>query len=167
MARRSILPGVPQAVLTCEARRRFSKRRVVSSAGATSREPKPGIALRYRPACTSAGAIRNDEVVGSRYNSNCERDYTEIPEPQRLGLGRPIPIHVLVRDKKTGAVTMDRVFNTLCKTSAAASGLEKTRTVGRFHIPAGEYIAEIRNMASQAGLDEVTTTVSLVSGDRK
>ena len=86
-----------------------------------------------------------------------------------MGLGRPIPIHVLIREKQTGTVTIDRVFNTLCMTSSGPSGpgFTKTRTAARIQLAAGTYIAEIRNVESQANLDEVRTTVALVPGDAK
>jgi len=115
----------------------------------------------------SPAAIRADEIAGSRYDGNCRRDYSDIPEPQRAGLGRPIPFHVLIREKKTGTVALDRVFNSLCLTSSSGNGHEKSRTVARFGLAAGTYVAEIRNMQSQPGLDDVTTTMSLVSGDAK
>ena len=56
----------------------------------------------------SVASIRSDEVAGERYDANCERDYADIPLAQRTGLGRPIPIHVLVREKLSGNVTMAR-----------------------------------------------------------
>jgi len=115
----------------------------------------------------STVSSQTDEVVGSLYNGNCNRDYADIPESQRAGLGRKIPIHVLIREQETGTIIIDRVFNSLCKTSAAASGLEKTRTVGQIYLATGKYVAEIHNLASQAGLDDVKTTVSLVSGNGK
>ncbi|MDB5748879.1 MAG: hypothetical protein JWP72_3727 [Massilia sp.] len=114
----------------------------------------------------SANSIRSDEVAGTGDNSNCERDYEDIPEPQRAAVGRPIPVRVSIREKRTGAVEFDSVFNSLCTTSTAATGNERTRTVARFPLTAGKYIIEIRNMASQAGLDDVKTTVSLVSAGR-
>ena len=113
----------------------------------------------------SREALARDEVVGSSYHAQCDGNRTEIPLLHRAQLGRPIPIHVLIRDKRTGAVVVDRVFDTWCKTSAG--GLGKTRTAGRFALAAGEYVADIRNLASQPGLDGVKTTVALVTGGAK
>ncbi|GGX75997.1 hypothetical protein GJV26_17775 [Massilia dura] len=113
----------------------------------------------------SSDAVHGSEIAGSGYNANCDRDYADIPEPQRAGLGRPIPVHVLIREKQTGMVTVDKVFTSLCVTSWSAN--EKSRTVARFELAAGTYIAEIRNMENQAGLDGVTTAVSLVAGQGK
>nr|WP_315394188.1 hypothetical protein [uncultured Duganella sp.] len=112
----------------------------------------------------SAASHRNDEVAGSRYDDNCARDYADIPLARREGLGRPIPIHVLVRDSG-GAVTMDKVFNSLCIVASRAGA--KTRTVGRIDLAAGNYTIEVDNVAAQAGLDGVKTTVSLVAGHGK
>lgn len=115
----------------------------------------------------SAEAIRVDEVVGVRHDANCERDYADIPESQKSGLGRPIPLHVVIRDKRTGIVATDKVFESLCLSSFSARGFEKTRTAGSVELAAGSYIVEIRNMASQAGLEAVKTSVSLVAGHGK
>jgi hypothetical protein len=113
----------------------------------------------------SSSATRSRERAGSRYDDKCLRDYADIPEPQKAGLGRPIPIHVLVREKRTGAVVVDRVFTSLCVTSWSAN--ERQRTVARFELAAGTYVAEIRNMENQAGLEDVLTTMSLVPGNGK
>jgi hypothetical protein len=115
----------------------------------------------------SAASIRSDDVAGERYDANCERDYAEIPQAQRIGLGRPIPIHVLVREKLSGNVTMDKVFNSLCIIDTQANPFRKTRTVGRLDLLDGKYVIEVDNIAGQAGLDGVTTTVSLVAGHGK
>jgi hypothetical protein len=116
----------------------------------------------------TAAAIRADAVVGERHDASCDRDYATISIAQRMGLGRPIPVHVLVRDKQTGAVAVDQVFDTLCLSSLGGSpGFSKTWTAARFELAAGTYVIELESMAKQAGLDGVRTTVSLVSGDRK
>jgi hypothetical protein len=115
----------------------------------------------------SAQAMRADAVVGSRYDPNCERPYADIPETQREGLGRPIPIRVLVREKRTGKVTLDRIFDTLCRTSSASERFKVTRTAARIELAEGSHVVEIWNMASHPGLEYVRTTVSLVPGDGK
>lgn len=116
----------------------------------------------------TAESSRADEVVGDRHDASCDRDYATISIAQRMGLGRPIPVHVLVREKETGAVAVDQVVNTLCITSQGGGpGFTKTRTAARFPLTAGKYVIELQGMEAQAGLDGVTTTASLVSGDRK
>lgn len=115
----------------------------------------------------SAASIRSDDVAGERYDANCERDYADIPLAQRTGLGRPIPIHVLVREKLSGNVTMDKVFNSLCIIYSAAAPFRKARTVGRLDLLEGKYVIEVDNIAGQTGLDGVKTTVSLVAGHGK
>lgn len=115
----------------------------------------------------STASLRDDQVAGSRYDDNCERDYAAIPQSQRTDLGRPIPLHVLVRDTRSGKVALDKVFNSLCITSTAASGLQKTRTMGRLDLAAGKYTIEVGNVTPQNGLDGVKTTVSLVAGHGK
>lgn len=117
----------------------------------------------------SAAAVRQDEVVGSTYEAACQSAYADIPEARRTSVGRPIPIHVLIREKETGTVSVDRVFDTLCMTSSGpnGAGYRKTRTAARIALPAGNYLAEITNMESQKGLDGVRTTIALVSGDAK
>jgi hypothetical protein len=111
----------------------------------------------------SAASMVADEVVGSSHDDNCLRDYAEIPLSQRAALGKPIPVHVLIREKPTGKVVIDKVFNSLCLNSSSAAGFKKFRTVGRLHLEKGKYIAEIHNMVAQTGLDDVKTTVSLVA----
>jgi len=115
----------------------------------------------------TAAASLADEVVGSRHDAACARPYATIPLAQREGLGRPIPIHVLVREKETGRVALDQVFDTLCITSRGGPGFTKTRTVARFPLAAGSYTIALRSLEKQSSLDDVETTVSLVSGERK
>jgi hypothetical protein len=116
----------------------------------------------------TAAAVLADDIVGSRHDASCGRDYASISLAQRMGLGRPIPIHVLVRDKATGVVALDKEFATLCITSQGGGpGFVKTRTAARFPLAAGNYTIELRSLEHQAGLDAVTVTASLVSGDAK
>jgi hypothetical protein len=112
----------------------------------------------------SREALARDEVVGS-YHPQCDGNRAAILPAHRAQLGRPIPIQVLIRDKRTGTVVVDKVFDTWCKTSAG--GLVKTRTAGRFALAAGDYVADVRNLAGQPRLDGVKTTVALVTGGAK
>lgn len=122
------------------------------------------LALRFH--FPTAAASRADEVVGDRSDASCDRDHATISIAQRMGLGRPVPIHVLVREKETGTVTTDAVFNTLCLSSRGGGpGFVKTRTAAYLRLAAGKtYVIELRSMEDQAGLDGVRTTVSLFSG---
>lgn len=115
----------------------------------------------------SAAAVLADEVAGSRHDESCGRDYADISLAQREGLGRPIPVHVLVRDRQSGDLVLDRVFQTLCITSQGGTGFSKTRTAARIALAAGKYTMEVRSLQDQPGLDGVKTTVSLVSGGRQ
>jgi hypothetical protein len=117
----------------------------------------------------SAAAARDDEVVGSRFDDVCLRNEAGVPELRRSGLGRPIPIHVRVRDQRSGTVSIDKVFYSLCLSSSGptGTGYTKHRTAGRLDLPAGRYLIEVRNMESQAGLEDVRTAVSLVAGQGK
>ncbi len=116
----------------------------------------------------SAASFDADEVVGSRYDEVCLRNEAEVPASQRNGLGRPIPIHVQVREQRSGAIIVDKTFHSLCVTSfGGPMAYTKTRTAGRLDLPAGRYRIEVRNLESQAGLDGVKTSVSLVAGHGK
>lgn len=115
----------------------------------------------------SAAAYRADQLVGTNYTADCERDYADIPAVRRQELGRSIPIRVVIREKKTRTVVVDQVFNSLCMNSAEAAGYKKHRSAGRVELVQGAYVAEISNLVVQPGLDGVKTTVSLVSGHGK
>ncbi|MCC2957845.1 DUF5625 family protein [Massilia sp. IC2-477] len=108
----------------------------------------------------TAQAKDDDMVVGSRHEVDCKRDGAE-----QAGAGRPIPIHVLVREKRSGTLMLDKVVDTLCISDGTS--LVKQRRAARLELARGDYIAEIRNLESQSGLDGVRTTVSLFSGMRK
>ena len=122
------------------------------------------LALNFQFPSGGAGGAR--DVVGSTYNHNCERAYADIPPAQRQELGRPIPIQVRGREVRTGTVTLDQVFTTLCMTSSGA-GFVRTRTAASIQLAAGKHRIEVSNLERQDGLDGVKTTLSLVSGDRK
>lgn len=113
----------------------------------------------------SVAARLDDTVVGSTYNDDCRRDYTAVPLARRENLGRPMPIHVVVRHKGSGVVAIDEVFDTLCLTSHAGS--RKTRTAGMLALAPGSYVFEARNVAAQPGLEGVKTSIALVAGQGK
>jgi len=116
----------------------------------------------------SAASLAADEVVGSRYDKVCLGNAEDIPAPQESGLGRPIPIHVEVREQRCGVLVIDKTFHSLCVTSFGGhTAYTKTRTAGRLDLPAGRYRIAVRNLEAQAGLDGVRTTVSLVAGHGK
>ncbi len=115
----------------------------------------------------TAAASLADDIVGSRHDAACDRPYESISLAQREGLGRPIPVHVLVREKASGRIALDQVVDTLCITSRGGPAFTKTRTAARFPLAKGSYILEVRSLENQPGLDDVETTVSLVSGERK
>jgi hypothetical protein len=113
----------------------------------------------------SADSLRSNDVWGVHHATNCYRDDAGVPQAERAGLGRPVPIHVLIRERRNGAVVLDKVFDTVCTTSWSANA--KTMTIGRVYLAEGNYVADIRNLARQDGLDGVKTTVLLVRGGGK
>lgn len=110
----------------------------------------------------------NDEIVGNRFDENCSRDvsYENIHPEKRIGLGRPIPVKVLVRNTSKHTVEFERTFNSLCATSHDGAR-SKTRTIGWIDLPRGQYIAELTNLSAQSGLEHVKTSVSLHAGHGK
>ncbi|NHZ91660.1 hypothetical protein F2P45_22010 [Massilia sp. CCM 8733] len=117
----------------------------------------------------NAWAMRQDEIVGSRYDKHCEPgvNYGDIPVAQLPGLGRPIPFRVAVQRKSDKAVVIERTFTSLCKVSGGIDRARKTRQIGRLDLTRGEYILVITNLERQAGLDGVATSFSLVPGHGK
>jgi hypothetical protein len=115
----------------------------------------------------SVEARLRDEIVGSRYDVYCKGDvrYEDIPKTETNGLGRPMPFQVVVRRKSDRVVVLDRSFQSLCTFAHVDS--KKYRYIGWVPLPAGEYIAEIFNLAPQSGLEGVKTNISLVSGHGK
>lgn len=117
----------------------------------------------------NAWAMRQDEVVGTRYDQDCEPgvNYADIALAQLPGLGRPIPLRVVVRRKSDNAVVIERTFTTLCNVATGIAHARKTRQVGRIDLVRGDYLLVITNLQPQAGLDGVATSFSLVSGHGK
>lgn len=115
----------------------------------------------------SAQARDADTLVGSRYDANCERAHAEIPEAQREGLGRPIPIHVRVWEKPGGALILDKTFDYLCMSSSSPGEFIKTRSAARVELRRGRYLVEVHNVIAQPALDGVKTTLGLVPGGGK
>jgi hypothetical protein len=108
---------------------------------------------------------REREIVGSSNDERCLHNDTDVSETQSGGLGRSIPVRVLVREQRSSAVIIDKVFHSLCVTGGTRS--TSTRTAARLDLAAGRYIIEVQNLKSQAGLEGVKTTVSLVAGHVK
>ena len=113
----------------------------------------------------AASGMRTDDIAGTYPYQDCGHDYAAIPAARRATMGPPVPLHVLVREKRTGRVRIDGVFNVQC---AVSWGFETvTRTAARVTLPAGTYVLEVRNLQSQPWVGKVRTTVSLGPGHMK
>ncbi|MDP3837643.1 MAG: DUF5625 family protein [Methylococcales bacterium] len=112
-------------------------------------------------------AKSKDEIVGDRYNENCRGNikYQDIPEKERIGLGKPILFRVIIRNQKNNAVITDKVFESLCVISGFKN--EKTRTIGWLDLTEGKYSAEVINLDAQKNLEGVKTSIILNSGHGK
>lgn len=106
----------------------------------------------------------NDNIVGSRYDENCQggTQYIDIPVSKRVGLGRPIPFRVVIRKESNKAVIVDRIFESLCVASHV--GNKKSRTIGWLDLTEGSYLGEVISLESQSKLEGVKTTISLIAG---
>lgn len=116
----------------------------------------------------SGHAYSQGQVVGTNFNSYCQGApvrYQEIPQGKRTELGRPIPLQVVVSRKVDRTVVFEQTFASLCMFTARP--FIKVRMIGQVRLNRGDYIAEVRNVEPQAGLDGVLTSVSLVSGHGK
>lgn len=114
----------------------------------------------------SAAAYRDDTAAGSFDGRYCGPAVAAIPVDARRTLGRPIPVHVLIREQGSGNIVLDQLFNTLCTTSHDPSTFTRVRTIATVHLDAGRYVAEVRNVDAQAGI-AAATTVMLGPGDGK
>jgi len=111
----------------------------------------------------------SDEIVGSNgHDENCRanRPYESIPESKRAGLGRSIPLQVVIRKSSDQSVVVDKVFHSLC-VSSHDGGRKKTREVAWLDLVEGEYTAAVTSLVEQPGLQNVSTRISLYSGERK
>lgn len=113
-----------------------------------------------------AAALRRDEIVGSRYDSHCGPDvkYDQIPLAQRAGLGRPIPLHVVVRRASDRAVVMDQEMTSLCKVSTQFEPPIASRQIGQIALGRGDYVIDVTNLQAQDGLEGVKTSFSVIAG---
>jgi hypothetical protein len=113
-----------------------------------------------------AAALRRDEIVGSRYDSHCGPDvnYDEIPLEQRAGLGRPIPVHVVVRRASNRAVVMDQKLTSLCRVSTQFEPPIASRLLGRVALGQGDYVIEVTNLQTQDGMEDIKTSFSVITG---
>lgn len=103
----------------------------------------------------------SDQVVGERGCGSYleEVPYDDLPEVKRVGLGRPIPLHVVIRRAADQSVVLDRIFNSRCIT--ATSSTRKVRAITLLELAVGDYTVEVTNLKAQAGLDDVKTGVSI------
>lgn len=115
----------------------------------------------------SAEARVKDQIVGGRYDENCQAPVKleNIPEQKRAGLGRPVPFRISILRKSGRTVVVDKALTSLC--SFAAVKNRKFRIIGDVALVRGEYIAEVTNLEAQTSLESVKTTISLVAGHEK
>jgi hypothetical protein len=119
-----------------------------------------------------SGAERlNDQLIGSWPLDYCGRNvryediYKDIPESQRVKMGHPVPIRVVVLRLVDRSVVADQTYMTLC--SSAFNSTMKWRTIGWVTLSRGKYIAEVTNLESQPAFAGIKTTFTLVSGHGK
>jgi hypothetical protein len=115
----------------------------------------------------SVEARLHDVIVGDRYRPECIelKRYDDIPEKIRIGLGRPIPLRVVVRKSEDKSVILEQTFQSWC--SAWHAGSTKGRIVGFVSLEHGAYTIEVFNEQVQTGLSEIKTYIGLVSGGHK
>lgn len=116
----------------------------------------------------SVEARLRDELVGDgRQTPYCsgEMPWRDIPEQARAGLGRSIPLRVVVRRQDNDAVVAEKVFHSLCSTSHATN--DKGRSIGRLQLQHGGYHIEVFNMEAQPEFSSIRIALHLVSGDAK
>ena len=113
----------------------------------------------------------NDQLVGSWPLEYCgdnvkyEDIYKDIPETQRIKMGHPIPIRIIVRNSVDRSIVVDQSYMTLC--SSGFTDTMKWRPIGRVTLNRGKYIAEITNLQSQPAFNTAKTMFTLVSGHGK
>lgn len=115
----------------------------------------------------SIEARLHDEIVGDRYSADCVelKRYDDIPEKRRIGLGRPIPLRVVIRKSEDKTVILEQTFQSWC--SAVHVGNMKGRIVGSLSLGRGAYTIEVFNEQPQTDLNETKTHIALVSGGHK
>lgn len=116
----------------------------------------------------SVDARLKDELVGDgRLSRYCDGSipYSSIPQADRQGLGRPIPLKVVVRKQAGGALVVEQVFDSLCM--AAHGTNDKSRALGPLVLKEGAYRLEVHNLIAQPTFKDVTVELSLVPGGAK
>lgn len=107
-----------------------------------------------------------DKYVGSTYNQYCQGiPFEQIPEKFREGLGKPIPIKVVVTRSEDASVILDKTFESLCTTSWGPT--TKNRTVGYLALPRGKFNIQVVNLQSQPEFQGVKVGVMLAGGTGK
>lgn len=110
-----------------------------------------------------ADARRRDVVIGERHDSYCDgRPHAQVPPFARDGLGRPIPLRIVVRAARDGTVVAERSVESLCICSHGP--LDKSRHLTNIALRRGEYIAEVTNLAAQPELAGVRAELMLAGG---
>lgn len=108
-----------------------------------------------------------DRVVGTLFDKSCLDE--AVPQNPawagRRGAGRVIPLRLVIRRQTDRAVVIDRTFQSRCAIGHADR--RKWRAVGAVELARGDYLAQITNLQSQAGLDGISTSFSLTAGHGK
>ena len=100
---------------------------------------------------SSTEARLKDQIVGTKYQTECDHDPATLTG--RPEFGKPIPIRVVIRKEDDKEVAIDQQFLSLCSNGFINN--TKWRGVGWVTLPRGKYIGEITNLIAQ---DELTNT---------
>jgi hypothetical protein len=100
-------------------------------------------------------------IIGDRRVQDCGAgmDMAKVPKQERASFGRPMAFKVEVRRKPDNALVHSQLVNTLCVASKWAN--QRSRSLGKFALARGAYSIRIENVAAQAGLERLTSTVML------
>lgn len=125
--------------------------------------------LKFTPQTRQELALIGD-IAGTRYDRDyCEGkvDYDDIPPARRAGLGRAIPVRVLVRRQPEGTVVADRTFISLCRFAAGGADMAVLRKIGRIDLVCGAYSAQVSATVAVPELAGIRTSFLLVPGHGK
>lgn len=153
-------PPIPPAAVSLSA-----PGRILDSAFVSPVETTYSLSLKFEFPTTEDRL--NDSLVGNRFSNHCwgETMYDTIPVNERQGLGRPVPLRIVLRAAATNTVVLDKTFHSLCSSGHVDN--YKTRLVGRISLDRTRYTLEVHNVLAQPDFERAKITLALIPGQGK
>lgn len=118
----------------------------------------------------SVQARLNDSLIGAKYDVPCygkdAKTVEDFSKDRREDLGKPIKLHVTVKQLPDGTVVYDKDIASICRAGHDLA-TKKLQVLALAQLAEGKYSVEVKNLEARPDLAGLTTSFTIHSGGNK